>query len=257
MPAHAIACADIDARADLAPALGPPRRAVAPRLGRATPIVVPAGAGAWLRRSGFRDVRELAVGEAIEVGGVARRRRAGRPLRVTGRRSARRRRRWLRHPRHDVASTSPATRTCSTAWAMLPGEPIDVALLPVWGWGPTLGRGLHLDPQRAAQALRLIRPRAAVPDPLGHVLAACDGGRVYPGAPGRAAGGLRRVRHRAGAGRALSADRGRRRWSMRPEGSEVTDARRGQAADRAAASGLRRLSTGPDRLRDRSGSSSR
>jgi L-ascorbate metabolism protein UlaG (beta-lactamase superfamily) len=41
--------------------------------------------------------------------------------------------------------------------------PIDVALLPVWGWGPTLGRGLHLDPRRAAEALRLIRPRAAVP----------------------------------------------------------------------------------------------
>jgi L-ascorbate metabolism protein UlaG (beta-lactamase superfamily) len=40
---------------------------------------------------------------------------------------------------------------------------IDVALLPVWGWGPTLGRGRHLDPERAAHALRLIRPRAAVP----------------------------------------------------------------------------------------------
>ena len=37
------------------------------------------------------------------------------------------------------------------------GEPIDLALIPVWGWGPTLGRGLHLDPHRAAQALRLRR----------------------------------------------------------------------------------------------------
>ena len=43
------------------------------------------------------------------------------------------------------------------------GEPIDLALIPVWGWGPTLGRGLHLDPHKAADALRLIRPRAAVP----------------------------------------------------------------------------------------------
>ncbi len=61
--------------------------------------------------------------------------------------------------------------------AALPG-PIDVALLPVWGWGPTLGRGLHLDPHRAAEALRLIRPRAAVPIHWGtywpHAL-----GRVY------------------------------------------------------------------------------
>jgi L-ascorbate metabolism protein UlaG (beta-lactamase superfamily) len=40
---------------------------------------------------------------------------------------------------------------------------LDVALLPVWGWGPTLGRGLHLDPERAAEALTLLRPRIAIP----------------------------------------------------------------------------------------------
>ena len=38
----------------------------------------------------------------------------------------------------------------------------DVALLPIWGWGPSLGTG-HLDPRRAAEALALIRPRIAVP----------------------------------------------------------------------------------------------
>ena len=58
------------------------------------------------------------------------------------------------------------------------GEPIDVALLPVWGWGPTLGRGLHLDPLRAAQSLRLIRPRAAVPIRWGRMAQAL--GRVFP-----------------------------------------------------------------------------
>ena len=41
-------------------------------------------------------------------------------------------------------------------------RPIDVALLPVWGWGPTLGRG-HLDPGRAAEAVGLLRPRFAIP----------------------------------------------------------------------------------------------
>jgi L-ascorbate metabolism protein UlaG (beta-lactamase superfamily) len=40
--------------------------------------------------------------------------------------------------------------------------PLDVALLPIWGWGPRVGRG-HLDPQGAAEALRLLRPRVAVP----------------------------------------------------------------------------------------------
>ncbi|MEV5604024.1 MBL fold metallo-hydrolase [Streptomyces sp. NPDC052299] len=40
--------------------------------------------------------------------------------------------------------------------------PVDVALLPVGGWGPYLGHG-HLDAGRAAQALTRLRPRAAVP----------------------------------------------------------------------------------------------
>jgi L-ascorbate metabolism protein UlaG (beta-lactamase superfamily) len=52
----------------------------------------------------------------------------------------------------------------------------DVALLPVWGWGPNLGRG-HLDPGRAAEAAALLRPRLAVP---------IHWGTLYPA-------GLRRV----------------------------------------------------------------
>ena len=40
--------------------------------------------------------------------------------------------------------------------------PIDVALLPVAGWGLTLGPG-HMDAHRAAQALQLIRPKIAIP----------------------------------------------------------------------------------------------
>jgi L-ascorbate metabolism protein UlaG (beta-lactamase superfamily) len=39
---------------------------------------------------------------------------------------------------------------------------VDVALVPVGGWGPTLGQG-HLNPQQAAQAVRLIHPDHAVP----------------------------------------------------------------------------------------------
>ncbi|WP_320776072.1 MBL fold metallo-hydrolase [Streptomyces sp. CRN 30] len=40
--------------------------------------------------------------------------------------------------------------------------PVDVALLPVGGWGPHLGEG-HLDAGRAAEALALLKPRSAVP----------------------------------------------------------------------------------------------
>ena len=39
---------------------------------------------------------------------------------------------------------------------------LDVALLPVAGWGSKVGEG-HLDPVGAAQALRLLKPRVAVP----------------------------------------------------------------------------------------------
>ena len=38
----------------------------------------------------------------------------------------------------------------------------DVALLPVSGWGAKVGPG-HLDPTRAAEALRLLSPRVAIP----------------------------------------------------------------------------------------------
>ena len=39
---------------------------------------------------------------------------------------------------------------------------LDVALLPVWGWGPTIGDG-HLDPVRAAAAAAILRPGLAIP----------------------------------------------------------------------------------------------
>src|SRR5512135_3207160 len=39
---------------------------------------------------------------------------------------------------------------------------IDVAAVPVWGWGPNLGPG-HLDPDRAAEAVVRTGVRRAVP----------------------------------------------------------------------------------------------
>ena len=40
--------------------------------------------------------------------------------------------------------------------------PVDAALLPIWGWGPTLGPG-HLDPDGAVRATQLIEPRLVIP----------------------------------------------------------------------------------------------
>jgi L-ascorbate metabolism protein UlaG (beta-lactamase superfamily) len=40
--------------------------------------------------------------------------------------------------------------------------PIDVALLPIAGWGPRLGPG-HMGVAEAVQALALLRPRIVVP----------------------------------------------------------------------------------------------
>ena len=42
------------------------------------------------------------------------------------------------------------------------GNGLDVALLPVWGWGPRLGLG-HMNPLRAAQSLTHLSPRVAIP----------------------------------------------------------------------------------------------
>ena len=41
-------------------------------------------------------------------------------------------------------------------------EGLDVALLPISGWGTRLGAG-HLDPVRAARALTLLEPKVAIP----------------------------------------------------------------------------------------------
>ena len=40
---------------------------------------------------------------------------------------------------------------------------VDLGLIPIWGWGPTLGKGGHLDPRRAAEAVRRIGPKVVVP----------------------------------------------------------------------------------------------
>lgn len=55
---------------------------------------------------------------------------------------------------------------------------IDVALLPIWGWGSSLGEG-HLDPVRAAVATAWIDPRHVIPIHWGTYTPV----RPRPGAP--------------------------------------------------------------------------
>ena len=46
--------------------------------------------------------------------------------------------------------------------AMADLGPIDIALLPIWGWGSTLGER-HLDPETAAEAAEMIGARQVIP----------------------------------------------------------------------------------------------
>jgi L-ascorbate metabolism protein UlaG (beta-lactamase superfamily) len=46
--------------------------------------------------------------------------------------------------------------------ACIGADGLDVALIPIWGWGTSIGPG-HMDPERAAHAAALLRPRVAVP----------------------------------------------------------------------------------------------
>jgi L-ascorbate metabolism protein UlaG (beta-lactamase superfamily) len=130
------------------------------RLGEAVPLVAPPGAGEWLRRRGFRQLRELGPGAATGVGDV---RVEATPAFHDGRR-------WpLGQLAEAVGFLIEGERSVYFAgdtdlfpgMASLAGR-VDVALVPVWGWGPRLGPG-HLDPARAADAVAMIRPRVAIP----------------------------------------------------------------------------------------------
>src|SRR5262249_60752921 len=82
---------------------------------------------------------------------------------------------------------------------------LDVALLPVAGWGPRVGSG-HLDPQRAAETLRLLRPRVAIPIHWGTYRRL---GRA-PAAPAPPPAGRGSARPRAGAPPRAAGPRARR-----------------------------------------------
>ena len=129
-------------------------------LGDRTPVVAPAGAERWLRSNGLRDVRGIVAGQELPVGAVAVRA-------VPAVHEARRR--PLRVAAEPVGYVVRGSRSAYFAGDtdLYPGMSdlrgqIDVALLPVWGWGPSAGQG-HLDPERAARAAAMISPPVAIP----------------------------------------------------------------------------------------------
>lgn len=131
------------------------------RLGRRTPVIVPRGGGELVRRAGFGDVREVTVGETIAVKG------ADVEVVHAAHDGHRRPRGAFAEPAGFVVAGDGrrvyfAGDTALFAGMEEIGRGLDVALLPIWGWGPTLGPG-HMDPQEAAEATALLRPRIAVP----------------------------------------------------------------------------------------------
>ncbi len=147
------------------------------------PVIVPRGCGPAVRRSGPADVTELAAGDRVGVGRVV----------VEG-----------VHASHD-GRRHPLARSTASLGYLVEGPPniyfagdtdlfsgmdelagrVDLALVPIWGWGPRVPAG-HLDPDRAAEAVARIRPRFAVPIHWGTLRAWGVQRGLDPVAPARA-----------------------------------------------------------------------
>jgi L-ascorbate metabolism protein UlaG (beta-lactamase superfamily) len=129
-------------------------------LGRSLPLVVPRGAARLLQRRGFEHVLELEAGAETRIGALE--------IRATHAEHA------VRRGIFGAGATALGYLFSGSARVYFAGDTdlfadmsslapgLDVALLPVAGWGPRIPSG-HLDPVRAAQAVRLLRPRVAIP----------------------------------------------------------------------------------------------
>ena len=124
------------------------------RLGKGVAIVAGRGAARSLRRRGYRaPVDVVEEGDERAIGQVtvqATPARHGRPGSAVG---------FLVRGGKTVYFAGDTD--------LFPGlaglaDPLDVALVPIWGWGPSLGEG-HLDPERAAEAVSLLEPRIVIP----------------------------------------------------------------------------------------------
>ena len=127
------------------------------------PVIGPRGTRAALGRARRADVREVVVGDVVDVAPDVRVRAV--PARHDGR----------RRPvggapadalgfvvEGDARVYFAGDTDLFDGMTRIGADALDVALLPVWGWGPGVGSG-HMDPERAARAAARLRPRVAVP----------------------------------------------------------------------------------------------
>jgi L-ascorbate metabolism protein UlaG (beta-lactamase superfamily) len=129
------------------------------KLGKKVPVVVPRGLGGLLRKRRFEAVLEVEAGETLSIGDVAIRAVPAEHDRSRGPFGAE------ADPVGYVISGSSSIYFAGDTDlfdGMADLGPVDVALIPIWGWGPGLGGG-HLDPERAAEAVARIRPKIAIP----------------------------------------------------------------------------------------------
>jgi L-ascorbate metabolism protein UlaG (beta-lactamase superfamily) len=129
------------------------------RLDPTAPVVLPAGGSPALRLL-RRDIREVRPGDTLQLGGAVvrvvpavhdgRRHPLARPIESVG---------YVVAGRHRVYFAGDTE--LFEGMAQLAGS-VDIALVPIWGWGRMLGPG-HMDPEQAAQAVALLRPAIAVP----------------------------------------------------------------------------------------------
>lgn len=124
------------------------------------PVIVPRGCAGAVRRGGAREVIEVEAGDRFAVGGViveavpaahdGRRDRLAGPAAALGY--------LLEGP---VTVYFAGDTDLFPDMSELAGR-VDLAALPIWGWGPSVPAG-HLDPVRAAEAVARIQPTIAVP----------------------------------------------------------------------------------------------
>jgi L-ascorbate metabolism protein UlaG (beta-lactamase superfamily) len=131
------------------------------RFGPEVPVVAPHGARRLLRRLGLDDVRTVEPGDVVEV--------AGATVEVLPATHDER-----RSPLSQVRGPALGFRVSAGSHSFwFPGDTglrddmtqvgrVDLALVPVGGWGPTLGP-LHMDPDEGAEAVQRIGARWAVP----------------------------------------------------------------------------------------------
>ena len=124
-----------------------------------TTAVLPTGAGHYLGGIPFGRVLEVRAGESLTIGDANVR---AVPAWHDGR----------RRPGPGVVEHDTLGYLIGNVWfagdtdiddemLALRGH-VDVALIPIWGWGTSLGPG-HLDPEGAARAVALVQPRIAIP----------------------------------------------------------------------------------------------